>query len=90
MQFLHVFPLNLLPHPFSTLLRGRPFPILELSFDHRRYLAAFNEKGYGDMRLMRHLTTEDLDAIGVLVPGHRKLLLLAAEDLKNAGTSSMY
>jgi hypothetical protein len=46
------------------------------------YLNLFKEKGYDNMKLLEELTQEDLDILGVVIPGHRKLLLIASSDLK--------
>jgi len=42
-------------------------------------------QGYESMFVMQHIIPEDLDALGVTLPGHRKALLLAVELLRQPG-----
>lgn len=57
------------------------------SFMNGIYFNLFKDKGYDNIKLAAELTREDLDEIGVTIPGHRKMLLLAAAELKQ---KSMY
>ena len=51
-----------------------------------KYLETFVANGYDNQRLIMNMTTDDLDEMKITIPGHRKLLLMAAGDLRS-GTS---
>ena len=47
-----------------------------------QYYEAFKAAGYWDVRSIVDLSEEDLDSIGIFLPGHRKSLMVASFELK--------
>lgn len=56
----------------------------ELHLD--RYEPNFLDNGYDDWEVITHLDDEDLDAMKITLPGHRKKILLAVKKLAAADT----
>ncbi len=48
-----------------------------------QYLEKFLAAGYDTLRVCQELTTEDLDMIGVTLPGHKKSIILASKELRD-------
>lgn len=50
----------------------------------QQYTQLFLDNGFDNLRVLKELTMDDLNSIGVPLLGHRKTLLLAAQELKES------
>ncbi|XP_049775229.1 arf-GAP with Rho-GAP domain, ANK repeat and PH domain-containing protein 3-like [Schistocerca cancellata] len=55
-----------------------------------QYAESFLDNGYDDLEICKQVGDPDLDAIGVLEPGHRALLLRSVRRLREHGAASVY
>ena len=60
------------------------------SLDLVQYHGAFIDNGYDDLETCRQIGTEDLDAIGVVIPEHREEILRAVAELQREGGTHVY
>ena len=54
------------------------------------YSESFIENGYDDLEICKQISEPDLDAIGVLHPTHRSVVLDAVKALKEHGATQVY
>lgn len=55
-----------------------------------QYSASFYDNGYDELELCKQIQDEDLDAIGVIHPLHRKIILDSVMILRSEGATSVY
>ena len=74
------FPQSVLPKSLDEWLQG---------YGMEQHKDAFLANGFENLLVLKELTLEDLEAIGIPLLGHRKTLLLAASELKEAFASRL-
>lgn len=60
------------------------------SLHMEQYTDSFIDNGYDDLEICKQIGAPDLDAIGVVNPGHRSALLGAVMLLREEGAASVY
>ncbi|XP_074653394.1 uncharacterized protein LOC141907593 isoform X2 [Tubulanus polymorphus] len=55
-----------------------------------KYTQAFLDNGYDDLEICKQIGQPDLDAIGVVIPKHRKDILQAVKNLRELGGTAVY
>lgn len=55
-----------------------------------QYSPSFYDNGYDELELCKQIQDEDLDAIGVMHPLHRKIILDSVMILRSEGATSVY
>ena len=55
-----------------------------------QYSNSFIDNGYDDLEICKQISAPDLDAIGVVLPGHRNAILVAVSQLREEGAASVY
>lgn len=60
------------------------------SLQMEQYADSFIDNGYDDLEICKQIGAPDLDAIGVVNPGHRTALLNAVLLLREEGAASVY